>query len=559
MDFLINKQNKIHFIFMLFLFLILLSWLTSTTYFRLKLAEVYRNNNDKSKEALIYEKILRKETISHALSPSLRAIIFPPLEANYSCRIESHFENAKRFLAAKNIDKAQEEYQEIVDLTKKCEYLYNNYSLPVYKEKKIKEIIAQSHFNLGKIFFAKNDFNPYPFMRRVLEIDPDYHDTYVISFDSFDEDRRFALFLLNVGLNNAASQQLQMLSSQRPKDALIHYYLALLFEEDGEWNDAIKEFRKFLFLINNSQGLDANKRIQNGIADGFYHMGLDFETKGDIDKAAEYYEIALKTDKQIIDCYYRLKNIYEKKGNMEEATLIKHKLLQLKPTHGLGYKLNESLTLLGYSLNELEMQAKQSFQITFFWGNPGQSSELSHEMLGASNIYRIDNRLYQVKKIKNLAPNSSFEINSLGKGFPLGWNSDIYNTSLEKQEIIAESMPLGKEHCLMLNNAIVQSTNCQTDYIFVDKNSQYLQSGWIKSVDGNVYFGRNWFDSSQSAIRYDYVVINAKSPKWQYYSQLTPIPHNSAYCRLWLTNYETRGKAYFDDILFIKLEVPYFN
>lgn len=553
-----NKPIKSRFIFLVIFSLVLVVlWLNSTTWFRLKMAGLYQNRKAQSKAAAIYEKILRKETIRHALSPSLKGVIFPQLKANYSDRIKYHFENAKGFLSVNNINKAQEEYQEIADLTKRCEYLYNSYLLPIYKEKRMEEIITEAHFNLGKLFFAKNEFDPYPYFKRVAEINPEYKDTYSIFLASFDERKRFGLFLLNVGLNKAAIQQFQILARQKPRDALIHYYLASLLKEDGKWDDAIKEFKEAVSLFKNLEIVRMDKRILNCLACSLYYLGLDFERKGDIDKGIEYYETALKADEQIIDCYYRLKSIYEKSGRMEEANLMELKLLHLEPMYKLKYKLNENLTLFGYSLNELELEAKQSFQITFFWETSRQKPELSYEKGELSNIYKIGNRLYEVKEIKNLASNSGFEIDSIGKGFPYGWKSDIYGASSENHEIVSELMPLGEGQCLLLNNSRAPNTNCQTDYIVVDSNSPYLQTGWVKTADGNAFLGRIWLSSGQDAIKYNYVAVNIRSPDWKYYSEVIIPPSNSAYCRLWLINYETQGKAYFDGVLFIKLQSPF--
>jgi len=553
----VKKVLNIRIIFLIgFLFILVLLTLNSTTWFRLKLVRFYQGRKDEKKAALIYKKILRKELARYGLTHFVRNAIFPQLRANYSARTKAHFQNAKYYLRTNDFIKAQEEYQKVLDLDEEWKKLHNTYSLPLYSGGKIRNILIESCFNLGKIVFANNELNPYPYMNRVVEMDPGYQDNHTIAWDSFDKNKRFGLFLLNIGLAQAAIQQLQPFSIESPRDTSIHYYLAQLFSEEDEWDKAIEEFQKFILLVNNVKSIPVDKRIQKGLAYSYYQLGLDLEVRGNLDNAIEYYQKALIKDEQIIDCYYRLKNIYEMRNQAEKANTIIRKLLRLKPTYARHYKLNNELTLLGYSLNELDLEVRQSFPITFFWEISNQNSELKHERLNTGDIYKINNRLYQVKMVKNLAPNAGFTISPRGKGFPYGWNSDIYNTTSENHEVVFDMTPFGRSYCLMLNNDRTRYTNCQTDYLAVDNDCLYLQAGWIKTVDGNAYFGRKWYDSNQFSIRYDYVSGKIHSPHWKYYAKVFSLNSRAGYCRLWLINYKTQGKAYFDDILFVKLKPP---
>jgi len=120
---------------------------------------------------------------------------------------------------------------------------------------------------------------------------------------------------------------------------------------------------------------------------------------------------------------------------------------------------------------------------------------------------------------------------------------------------VSEADFLDKTQCLLLNNTIANNTNCQTHHIAVDGGNCYLQRGWIKSINGNAYLGRRWFGPEKRGMKYNYAAAGVRLPIWEYYSQIITPLLNSAYCRLWVTNYRTGGEAYFDDIIFMKLEL----
>jgi len=171
-------------------------------------------------------------------------------------------------------------------------------------------------------------------------------------------------------------------------------------------------------------------------------------------------------------------------------------------------------------------------------------------------------RIYDIRDVENLALNFGFEMDFVGKGFPYGWGTDIYannpvyQSPIESHQIVSEKKGLGEIQYLLLDNEMSRCTNCQTNYIAVNDNDFYLQGGRIKAIKGNAYFGRIWFDLEKNKIVYNYVVKGTRSSQWKFYSKIVIPPPNSIYCRLWVVNFENQGKAYFDDILFIKLQLP---
>ena len=229
--------------------------------------------------------------------------------------------------------------------------------------------------------------------------------------------------------------------------------------------------------------------------------------------------------------------------------------MNLKPEYEINHRFPNGLILLGYSMNEKEFELFNKGKITFFWEVPGQKSKLDHVKKGISDIYKIEGRLFEVRETENLAPNFGFEIDPIAQVFPNGWGFGIYG-ELKNREIVFDSMPFKKSQCLMLDNTTAPRTACRTYYIPVDKDTPYLQGGWIKSVKGNAYLGRRWFDSKKVQISFNFTVKGIRSPKWRYYAGVVTSPANSAYCRLWMLNFWSQGKVYSDEIIFVKLQLP---
>jgi len=418
------------------------------------------------------------------------------------------------------------------------------------------EDISNIRFNLTNLFLITHRYEKAAQMlKQLFIIDPKYKVGSLYRLKTSENCKKFGSHLLRMDLNDLALKQFQRMVELEPQNSLRHYQLALFYQQQGMNYEANAELKKVVELIKNLTKQLVNKQIYLG--DVYYNLALQFEKKDNIEKAKDYYMKAIEfTDSKTIGAYYRLISLYRKQGKLEDAKFVEKKLLNLEPEYQVNYEFSKNLMLLGYSLNEIEFELFNKGKISFFWQIGNQEAEPDFKKQSQSKIYKIRNRLHQIREVENLAVNFGFEADSIGKGFPYGWKSKIYGTFSENHEIVSKSMSLGEGHCLMLNNSKALRINCQTDYIATGNDRQYLQAGWIKTVKGNAFLGRKWFNSSRIAIEYNYVATDIDSPKWKYYFQVFPSPYNSKYCRLWIGNYETHGKAYFDDILFIELQLP---
>lgn len=341
------------------------------------------------------------------------------------------------------------------------------------------------------------------------------------------------------------------------EDPITHYQVALIHYRQGRQNEALSEFYKFIHLSNNLNGRSSIV-LQKYLCDAYYHLGLNLEDNQKQEMAAGYYrKIVDMNDNRIIGAYYRLKSLYKKKAKLEDAKTIELKLLNLKPEQELNYRFSDKLILLGYTFNDKEFELFNTGGITFFWELTGHKFE-PYITKGKSDkiVYKIDNKLFIVQMVENLAPNFGFEMGPIGKRFPYGWRTDYYGANIENHEIAYIPLSPFKDKCLILNNSTARNINCQTDYIAISNSELYLQAGMVKG-EGNACLGRVWFGYLNEFLMYDYVFSYIHSPEWKYYSQVVSPPINSAYCRLWIINYQAdKRKAYFDNVLFVKIEAP---
>ena len=79
-------------------------------------------------------------------------------------------------------------------------------------------------------------------------------------------------------------------------------------------------------------------------------------------------------------------------------------------------------------------------------------------------------------------------------------------------------------------------------------------------MGGSAYLGYRWRDApSKQDKDYDYVARGVQPEAWQHYTGLAIPPPETAGVRVWLLNYESEGKVYFDDVALVPLPLPEAN
>lgn len=142
----------------------------------------------------------------------------------------------------------------------------------------------------------------------------------------------------------------------------------------------------------------------------------------------------------------------------------------------------------------------------------------------------------------NLLPNPSFQASALGQpGSPAGWTwegpADLATIVADKPlQTFGNSFHLDFRHTERSRIAWY----CWSDYVPINSNQSYVQSGWIKTEGTYNGFGadlaRRFYDADKKLIptpqHQNFTAKNVSPQNWQYYSQLLVPqrqPDNSAY------------------------------
>jgi hypothetical protein len=171
----------------------------------------------------------------------------------------------------------------------------------------------------------------------------------------------------------------------------------------------------------------------------------------------------------------------------------------------------------------------------------------------------IDGRSVQSILGINLAPNAGFEWDGrTGTYYPLGYTESIYQDSLSNHVLLAERRAGRFTTVASLRN---DPLHIYSSYISrtipVRRDVAYLQAGWMRSEGGLAYLGRHWMDNElNSTPLYEYVKGTVSAREWKLYASLVRPPPAASGAVLWLLNFDAAGNAYFDDLLFVPLQIP---
>ena len=411
-------------------------------------------------------------------------------------------------------------------------------------------------YTLAQLFVRGGDFlQAARLIRQIVRRDPLFSRDILFNVQEHRGTIKFGMALFKQGLPHLALNQFRRANMVNPDHPLGFYYAALLLDKMGDKEKSLVQMSKVVDLYYKKIKPD-NGNKYSYFADAFYRLANNYEKSGDLEKARDYYKEVLHLGNyRSAEACYHLFTLLNHDNQGQVRTSFEQKFRNMSPQYKVPYALKDGARFLGYSLNVKEFELFNEGLVAFFWEIGEKSPVFNYKKQNLANIYKLGSRLVIVKEIKNLAPNFGFEADSPSADFPLGWNSDYYHAPYEIHEIQFDMLPLGRSQCLVLNNSQRERTNCQTELIPVNDQNYYMQAGWIKSMDGRAFLGRRWLDENKNDNGYDYVVLDVKDPKWKHYAQVIKPQPGSLYCRLWATNFMSHGEAFFDDIVFFKLEI----
>jgi hypothetical protein len=225
------------------------------------------------------------------------------------------------------------------------------------------------------------------------------------------------------------------------------------------------------------------------------------------------------------------------------------------PQYPVGQEFDSEWTFLGYDVNEERLVRGEPVDLLLYWTGPTSTSAGRSE----DGWYQAGNRWVQMlEDVQNLVSNGAFELGHLEDGSPTGFPHDIYGASSDTRRVTTDRLAGRPTTVALLDNTQVDDrTSFASTHIPIQIGSLYLQAGWLKSEEGNGYLGRRWMGDVVDGVRpYDYVAAGITANEWRQHAEVTQPLGGAERCQVWLLNWESLGRVYFDQISLVEVGLP---
>lgn len=329
-----------------------------------------------------------------------------------------------------------------------------------------------------------------------------------------------------------------------PANARYHFLLGKYQQELGNGEEARANF---LYVVENASSPTIGLLE---VGEAYYRLGEYFEAKGEPQKAIENYEMALWSNKQLIEAYQHLLPLYARGDLQEKLSRMKAQLATLQPKYRVQAQVAQDWFLEGYDLDEVALEMDTRIRVYFYWK---PSPDISIDGLG---LFRVGQWWVQVRDTLNLVTNGSFEEGLDSKTvLPYGF-SHVYTQRRQEYKLALDYRDGKNTTVAIVENPVTDGAGLSAWNIPVQSGATYLQGGWMRT-DPKVgaSMGHLWVGNVTLDPPYRFFV--GYSPQdWRFHAGVVTPPPGAREIQLWLLNYQTVGKAIFDDILFMKLETP---
>jgi tetratricopeptide (TPR) repeat protein len=353
---------------------------------------------------------------------------------------------------------------------------------------------------------------------------------------------RSATAIYGNGISDAVYLEFYELATQvDPTDGRARTQLIRYLELNGETDRMRDE------LLNAIQNAEAWGLSDAWLADALYRLGMRCEDEGNTEGAISGYRQALELDSRVITAMARLAAIYERDGDADQAELWKRRLAELKPDYAVGQDVGDGWYLVGYDLDEQELQDSREIDIWLYWvsASPYETS--------TPGWYRAGDRWVQLTTVYNQAFNGGFEQGKAGAfELPLGW----YITQDSQVELPARALAErgGAETFVASLRGPGIVALCAEHYARTP-NAIYLHSAWVRS-DGTTAadVGCVWNVAGSNA--WTYIIREARDTVWTHYAGIEALGEGATGCRPCVYKRGEGGEVQFDDVLLVSLEPP---
>ena len=297
---------------------------------------------------------------------------------------------------------------------------------------------------------------------------------------------------------------------KNPASDRAHYNLGLIYQKQGDFASALKEFSRVLelkpdyFEAHNSLGTTYShlNQIEKALfhyqkaielnpnyARAHYNLGNTFVKMGRYDEAIKAYQKAIRLNPDYVDAYSNLGWVYQRKKQLDKAIKTLNLALQLKPDHALA---NLNLGKVYYKIGNLEMAEKYLRKTLAL--DP-QNGEV-HFLLG--NIFKARRDLYQAKKFYQealrLNPQFAEAHNNLGNIFQQEGNLSLAIREYQEAIRIDPSYPEAHNNLANIYSLEKNFSKAREEY----QKALTLRPDYFESQFGlaSLYFIQGDFDQA---------------------------------------------------------------
>jgi predicted TPR repeat methyltransferase len=221
----------------------------------------------------------------------------------------------------------------------------------------------------------------------------------------------------------------------------------------------------------------------------------------------------------------------------------------------LDLQSSNGWTLAGIYASSEVLPSGDATPLWIFWQSP------SPELIGGSpeeGWQRVDDTLWmQATEASSLLYDGGFE-RSAQFGRVLGLPEDFYAADANTRQVHQVQREGKMTHVAALVNGLAApNTSMVSPPLAVSQQLVYLYGGWLRSIGGNAYLGRQWLGHDGSSIAAaEYLPVGFESGPWQVAYQLLDPPPDASALQAQVLNVRTTGTALVDDLLLLPLDLP---
>lgn len=343
-----------------------------------------------------------------------------------------------------------------------------------------------------------------------------------------------------------------------PSDDIWHSLLGVSYKTSGYLEEAIQSLEKAL-------------SINSDHASAYLDLGMLYEAECEDDKtscilrARDNYEQFLRLRPESL---LAIKKMSETNEALKEVECLEPnstanekgrafwlaEVLKAGPEREMNTELGE-WNFLGYRVDEAGIASGEYSSFWVYWIGPKGESPGREE----DGWYHLAKNTWVqlIESPNNLVYDGGFELGTLSN-IPAGFSGEMYLTSEDARYLSSEERSGVTTKVAVLDN---DNNDNQSSYISpeiaLEADSLYLQTGWIRSLGGIGYYGRNWKGRDLELPQtHSYLAAGVKSNNWSHHSEVLEPPDNATHLQVWMLNVAPRGQVQFDDVILIRIDDP---